>query len=102
MIAASWLLTQGYEVFRNTSFHGPVDLIALDTDTGKTHLFDVKTIQPYVNKDGTEKFGYGKLTREQELLGVRGLLVNLDTHRCFFLEDTLVAEDVFRLKQELN
>jgi hypothetical protein len=28
LIACEWLLAQGYEVFRNVSAHGPIDIIA--------------------------------------------------------------------------
>lgn len=41
--ASAWLLSQGYEVFRNVSQHGPVDLIALDLETLETKFIDVKT-----------------------------------------------------------
>jgi len=44
LIAATWLLDRGYEVFRNVSQHGAADLVAWNgTDT----LFvDVKTVRP--------------------------------------------------------
>jgi Holliday junction resolvase len=41
LIACAWLLAEGYEVFRNVSPHGHVDIIALKD--GKTFYFDVKT-----------------------------------------------------------
>ena len=41
--AASWLLKEGYEVFRNVSQHGAVDLVALDLNTQEILLIDVKT-----------------------------------------------------------
>lgn len=41
--AASWLLSEGYEVFRNVSQHGSVDIIALKPETKETLLIDVKT-----------------------------------------------------------
>jgi hypothetical protein len=41
LAAVCWLLDQGYEVFRNVSQHGPVDLIA--TRNGEIHFFDVKS-----------------------------------------------------------
>lgn len=42
--AASWLLSQGYEVFRNVSPFGAVDLISMDPETHELNLIDVKTI----------------------------------------------------------
>jgi len=47
--ATVWLLKQGYEVFRNVSQHGEVDLIALDPETKEILLIDVKTA-PVGNK----------------------------------------------------
>ena len=33
LLAAAWLLRQGYEVFRNVSANGLIDLVAYDTNT---------------------------------------------------------------------
>ena len=41
LLACAWLLAQGYEVFRNVSSCGLVDIIALKD--GRATLFDVKT-----------------------------------------------------------
>jgi len=41
--ASSWLLSKGFEVFRNVSPHGPVDIVALNPKTKETILIDVKT-----------------------------------------------------------
>jgi len=40
MYACTWLLDRGYEVFRNVSAHGLIDIIAMKD--GETHYFDVK------------------------------------------------------------
>lgn len=40
---SSWLLEQGYEVFRNVSPFGAVDIIARHPETGELFLIDVKT-----------------------------------------------------------
>ena len=42
--AIVWLLDQGYEVFRNVSCVGPVDIIVMSKETGKVLKIDVKTI----------------------------------------------------------
>lgn len=39
----SWLLEQGYEVFRNVSQHGVVDIISRNPISGDIDLIDVKT-----------------------------------------------------------
>ena len=44
LIACAWLLEQGYEVYRNVSQHGKVDLIAIKND--KMVYVDVKTDRP--------------------------------------------------------
>lgn len=42
LVAAAWLLRNGYEVFRNVGCTGPADLVVLDVDTGEMFLVDVK------------------------------------------------------------
>jgi len=55
LIAAAWLMAMGYEVFRNLSPSGPVDLIAWKPGEDIKHLIDVKTVNtPYVRSDGKE------------------------------------------------
>jgi len=44
--ALSYLLDNGFEVFRNESSTGPVDIIAVDTVNNKVILIDVKTLSP--------------------------------------------------------
>ena len=44
--ALSFLLDNGFEVFRNESSTGPVDIISLDTVNNKVMLIDVKTLSP--------------------------------------------------------
>ncbi len=44
--ALSYLLDNGFEVFRNESSTGPVDIVALDIVNNKVILIDVKTISP--------------------------------------------------------
>jgi len=41
LLASAWLLKQGYEVFRNVSSVGPIDIVAVNED--ETILIDVKT-----------------------------------------------------------
>lgn len=44
--ASAWLLEKGYEVFRNVSPFGPVDIIAMDPNTQDIIFVDVKTKHP--------------------------------------------------------
>lgn len=64
MIAAAWLLAQGYEVFRNVSPHGLTDIIA--TRDNQVLRFDVKSRMA----DRT-----AQLSNEQIALGVMVLKV---------------------------
>ncbi len=41
LVACAWLLEHGYEVFRNVSPHGLVDIVA--TKAGKITMIDVKS-----------------------------------------------------------
>lgn len=43
--AITWLLEQGWEVFRNTGRTGPVDVVGIDPQ-GQTVLLDIKTHRP--------------------------------------------------------
>jgi Holliday junction resolvase-like predicted endonuclease len=45
LVACAWLLDNGFEVFRNVSQHGVIDLIALRG--GKSYFFDVKVGRRY-------------------------------------------------------
>lgn len=91
LAAACWLLEQGYEVFRNVSAHGSVDIIA--TRNGEIHFFDV-TGAP--NRRGT---------KEQVSKGVKFLVrtddgdfIVLDVKEVFGLEklECLWCEDIFQ------
>ena len=68
LIACAWLLQQGYEVFRNVSPQGPIDLVAFKN--GKTTFFDVKSTNGY--------FPSNILTPKQKALGVLILAVDPD------------------------
>lgn len=53
LIAAAYLLQQGYEVFRNVSPTGPADLVIWSRETGEMTKVDVKVPVRYVKQDGT-------------------------------------------------
>lgn len=69
LVAAAWLLRQGYEVFRNVSPHGSIDVIAMKD--GKCEFFDVKTSER--RSDGSIK--RPQLLLEQKGIGVKCLAV---------------------------
>lgn len=69
--ATSYLLENGYEVFRNVSYYGPVDIVAYDTKRKDMLLIDVKSA--IKSKHGY--LSYGRLSKQQEELGVCILLV---------------------------
>jgi hypothetical protein len=64
LLACVWLLEQGYEVFRNVSACGPMDLIAIKD--GVTLFLDVKTRDEYP--------GATSISQDQAARGV-GLLI---------------------------
>ena len=65
-----YFLEHGFEVFRNVSSSGPVDFVTLDTNTGEITLYDSKTVNPYVNKEGKCVVHMTKLNDIQKRLGV--------------------------------
>ncbi len=75
--AVTWLWDKGYEVFKNASRCGPVDMIAVKD--GKSTLIDVKT------SDRSGKV-QDKRTNEQVKMGVVFLLFNKQTRKCRFVE----------------
>lgn len=86
LTATVWLLRQGYDVFRNVSPHGPIDLVAVKD--GKAEYFDVKTARRM--QDGSPS--YPKLSQEQKALGVRCICV-FDDGNCEIDETRLFDGD---------
>lgn len=81
LVATVWLLERGYEVFRNVSQHGIIDLIARDPETGEIRLFDVKTVARYVKQDGSVSRKTAPLSEDQLKCDVR--LIAVDGNECF-------------------
>lgn len=67
LIACSWLLENGYDVFRNVSQHGKIDLIGMKD--GSVTFFDVKT-------NNRNKQGYRNYINVKPPTGVSFLLVD--------------------------
>ena len=60
LMACTWLLEQGYEVFRNVSPHGDNDVVVYDKETKEYTGYDVKTANYYVNKHGVVTVQHAK------------------------------------------
>jgi hypothetical protein len=73
MIAVAFLLAHGYEVFRNQSSCGPIDLVIIKD--GNTTLIDVKAVA------GPPRYPY-QLRADQIALGVKILFADRNTHLC--------------------
>lgn len=88
LLATVWLLKQGFEVFRNVSAHGPIDLIAMrhGSDVDERWLLDVKST--HYRDDGS--MGQSALTKEQHALGVKCMRVFPDG-QCVIDESPPVA-----------
>jgi len=72
--ATAWLLLQGYEVFRNVSSKGPVDLLFLNEE-GKAILVDVKKVADSSRDD--KKINLPRQQSDfQAKLGVKYLFYN--------------------------
>lgn len=83
LIAAAWLIRQGFQVFRNLCPTGPIDIVAVD-DAGSSHFFDVKAWDHDIN----DKTKWRAVSPEQALLGVRLIKVNVKEGECAFQEET--------------
>lgn len=73
LIACAWLLQQGYEVYRNVSQHGDVDIMA--TKDGEVFRFDVKGA--FIVKPGNKFYGTKMEARKIEM-GLKHLYVFAD------------------------
>lgn len=92
--ASIWLLEQGYEVYRNVSPAGPVDLIAIKD--GQVIEIDVKTLQ-ITGKHNDFVFSLAKLSDKQRARGIRVLWVYEDQigwNRDYFIPPSRVASPI--------
>lgn len=78
-VATNWLLQKGYDVFKNTSPHGLIDIIAVDTNTGEHIFIDVKATRS--TRDQRQPQG------AQKKLGVEFLFVD-ELGNCYFDRDS--------------
>jgi len=63
-------LKNGYEVFRNMSCTGLVDLVVICPKTKEILLYDVKTTTTYTDKDGVTTIYANTSSEEQRKLSV--------------------------------
>lgn len=68
-------LSEGYEVFKNVSCTGIVDIILFDKHTGEVTLLDAKTPTVLQRKDGTIRLSCGKATDRQKELNIKVVCV---------------------------
>ena len=92
VVACAWLLEQGYDVFRNVSATGPIDVVAVK---GRETLYiDVKLLAVYMKtsivKFGDAKVSKPRLTDMQVEAGIRALYVSPDGV-CTFRPETLTG-----------
>lgn len=73
LYVTTWLWDEGYEVFRNSSCVGSVDMIA--TKNGVPVFVDVKS------KGSDLRWGH-KRTEDQKKLGVKVIEFNANTRKC--------------------
>ncbi len=77
LIACTWLLQQGYEVFRNVSPYGAIDIIACDPMSHHLVKIDVKTCTPAGKSREALADSYAKKDAR-----VRLLFVDPETNEC--------------------
>ena len=68
LLLCTLLMKRGYEVFRNVSCDGPMDIIAVNKDTMQTFYIDCKS--PIVANDGTLKNQQYRLKKPQYEAGI--------------------------------
>lgn len=82
--AVAWLLLQGLEVYKNVTYHGPVDIITLDKTTGYVRKIDVKKVVDATRR--SVKVSHPKRTTQQVNLDV--VLLYYDEKHDFFAWST--------------
>lgn len=87
LIATVWLLKKGYEVFRNVSSHGTVDIIVKNPETAECTFIDVTTISKYKKKDGTTAYNYSKKAYINSYIKV--LIVDIEANKIYWYDDAI-------------
>lgn len=95
LLAAAWLLSWGYDVFRNVSMHGEADLVAFDPITRETILIDVTTGSVYEKQDGETTIGWSRDKLHSKRDDVRVLVV-MPSGECFYGDDEKYIRHKYR------
>jgi|TARA_R110000824_G_scaffold356372_1_gene543629 hypothetical protein len=80
-ILTEYFLRYRFYVFRPLAAFGPVDVVAVSSQTGNIYLLDAKSVgrRKLKGRIGLHLI-YRTLSKEQKLLGVRIAYVDLKTH----------------------
>ena len=88
--AINRFLEQGYYVFKNCCEQGPIDIIVVNPQNGRTHFLDIKTSKGTRKVNGKSAGGAGiKLKPYQKELGVRLCVVQGDEVRIVEKRETV-------------
>ena len=85
--AAAFLLTKDYQVFRNVSRTGPIDLVGIKDSN--IELFDVKTISLRKKANGDIMAQPAKLKKEQIQNGIKIIYVTHSGECGFYINEIL-------------
>lgn len=88
--AINKFLEEGYFVFVNVCEQGPIDIVVVNPNNGRSHFFDIKTSNGSRIVNGKSVGGAGnKLKPKQKELGVRLCLVEGDEVRIVEKRETI-------------
>ena len=79
----AFLIEKGFEVFRNTTPDGMIDIIAVDIDTMCTHYIDSKS-PIFSQKDGSLTNRISILDTDQINRGIKAMIYN--DNKVFYLD----------------
>ena len=66
LMARVWLMSKGYDTFRSQNDHAPIDIVAVDLETGETIFCAAKAVYyPYV--ENVRKSGYPQSSAQKRL-----------------------------------
>ena len=97
LIATVWLLKKGYEVFRNVSQHGAVDIIARDSETGKIIFIDVTSL--HKRKTPNEETYHCK---KSKFSNIKILAVDIETNYVYWSHDKIFKKRLGWSNQHRN
>ena len=66
LMACAWLMSMGYDTFRNQNDNGPIDIVAVDRETGETIFCDAKTFCS-TNVENVRKNGFPQSSAQKHL-----------------------------------